>query len=452
MNDGVYSLTPRDVPHVETQYRKIKTRLPVPESIPILKRLREIEPISMRGQPPIVWNRAEKFFIQDKWGNQWIDFSSGVLVANAGHGRREIIDAVINQAKEGLLHNYCFPSDIRRKCVERILQFSSPYFEKVFLLTTGSEATECALKLSRTWGHKVGGMKKNIMISFENAFHGRTLGAQSMGGIPTLKEWIGESCPGFVQVPFPDGFYNEDISFDLFKKTLEENKISPEDVCGVITESYQGGGADFMPEAYVTELRQWCDDNDVLLIFDEVQAGFGRTGKKFGFEHYGVLPDLVCMGKGISSGLPVSAVAGRAEILDLYPPGSMTSTHSGNPLGCAAVIANIDLIESENLVKNAAEVGEVLHEKLQAIVEKHDIIGVCHGRGLVAGLQVVKPGTKQPDKELAIKICQKIIEKGVMMFSPVGKATLKIAPPLCITKEAILEACDVIEESINEFE
>ena len=186
------------------------------------------------------------------------------------------------------------------------------------------------------------------------------------------------------------------------------------------------------------------------MIFDEVQAGFGRTGKKFGFEHYGVVPDLICMGKGISSGLPLSGVMGRVEIMDLYPPGSMTSTHTGNPIGCASVIANLEIIEQENLVENAQKVGAIMHEALQKLVTKYEIAGACHGKGLVAGLQIVEPGTKTPDKHLAFKICTKIIEKGVMLFSPVGKATLKISPPLCITGDAILEALQVIDEAIEE--
>ncbi|MFX0102766.1 MAG: aspartate aminotransferase family protein [Candidatus Hodarchaeota archaeon] len=450
MDTETYPLEPRDVPLIETKYRKIGTKLPVPESIETLKRLHELEPISMRGQPPILWDRANKFTVQDKWGNKWIDLSSGVLVTNAGHGRKEIVDAIIKQAEHGLIHNYCFPTEIRMKCCKKLLDFAAPYFDKVFLLTTGSESTECALKLARTWGHQVGGNDKDVMISFENAFHGRTLGAQLMGGIPSLKDWIVQDYPGFVQVPYPDGFYNEDLSFEAFEKTLQEKNISPDKVCGVISETYQGGGADFLPVEYVQALRKWCKEHDILLIFDEVQAGFGRTGKKFGFEHYGVVPDLICMGKGISSGLPLSGVMGRKEIMDLYPPGSMTSTHTGNPVGCASVIANVEIIEKENLVENAGKVGTIMNDALQKLIKKYKVAGVCHGKGLVAGLQIVEPGTKTPDKHLAFKICSKIIEKGVMMFSPVGKATLKISPPLCITEEAILEAVQVIDEAIEE--
>ncbi|MHA1681641.1 MAG: aspartate aminotransferase family protein [Promethearchaeota archaeon] len=451
MDSEEYSLEPKVVPPIETKYRRICTKLPVPESIETLKLLRELEPVSMRGQPPIIWDKASKFTIQDKWGNRWIDLSSGVLVANAGHGRKEIIDAIVEQAQHGLIHNYCFPSEVRMQCCKKLLDYAKPYFDKVFLLTTGSETTECALKLAKTWGHKVGGEKKDIMVSFENAFHGRTLGAQLMGGIPSLKEWIAGAHPGFVQVPYPDGFYNTNTTFAMFEESLASQGVSPEHVCGVITETYQGGGADFLPVEYVKKLRDWCKKHDVLLIFDEVQAGFGRTGKKFGFEHYGVVPDLICMGKGISSGLPMGGVMGKKEIMDMYPPGSMTSTHTGNPLGCASVIANINIIERENLVENAEIVGKVMQEALQGIVSKYDVVGTCHGKGLVAGLQIVESGTKIPNKALATRICLRAVEKGLMLFSPVGKATLKISPPLCITEEAILEAVAVIDEAIDEI-
>ena len=445
-----FKLKPKEVPLINTENRKIRTKIPVPESISILEELRKNEPISMRGQPPILWDHAKKCAIFDKYGNQWLDLSSGVLVTNAGHGRKKILDAIINQVNHGLIHNYVFASEIRAECTKKILEFAPEYLNKVFLLTTGSEATENALKLSRTWGQNIN-PEKNIFISFENAFHGRTLASQQMGGINSLKEWIKNKDPDFIQVPFPDGFYNKDISFNSFIKTLEDKGINPDNVCGVITESYQGGGADFLPVEYVKNLRKWCDDHNVLLIFDEVQAGFGRTGMKFGYMHYEVRADLVCLGKGLSSGLPISGVLGSEEIMDIYPSGSMTSTHTGNPVSCAAVIANLELIEEEKLIENAKNIGNLMHSKLQEFVKKYSIVGVCHGKGLVAGLQIVEPNSRTPDPQKAFEICKLIVERGVMMFSPVGKATLKICPPLCITKKQILEAIEVIDKSIEEL-
>jgi 4-aminobutyrate aminotransferase-like enzyme len=179
-----YSLVPKRVPRVETAYRRITTDFPVPESIPILQKLSAYEPLAMRGQPPVVWNRAEGFQVFDAWGNRWIDWSSGVLITNAGHGRREVAEAIAAQAASGLLTNYCFPSEIRGRLAERISSLLPEPLKKVFLLTTGSETVECAIKLCRAFGVKTGGRKKHVMVSYDKAFHGRTLGAQQAGGIP----------------------------------------------------------------------------------------------------------------------------------------------------------------------------------------------------------------------------------------------------------------------------
>ena len=236
--------------------------------------------------------------------------------------------------------------------------------KKVFLLTTGSEAVECAIKLCRTNGVKVGGRSKHVIVSFDKSFHGRTLGSQQAGGIPALKEWIVNLDQGFVQVPFPDGFRTPDTSFDFFQKSLQDAGVEAPQIAGVILETYQGGSAAFAPPEYMKALRAWCDAHKALLVCDEVQAGFGRTGKLWGFEHYGIVPDLTTWGKGISSSMPLSAVIGRPDVMDLHPPGSMTSTHTGNPICCAATLASIDIILNEDLAGNAARMGAILHSEL----------------------------------------------------------------------------------------
>ncbi len=452
MAGKIYPLKPRDVKTVETANRRIQTQIPVPESVPIIEQLRTYEPQSMEGQPPIVWDHADGAYVYDKWGNKWIDLSSGVLIANAGHGRKKIIDAVVDQAQQGLLTSYCFPNEARSKLVKKLVEVAPEGMDKVFLLSTGSEAVECALKLSRTMGQKTS-PDKNVIVSYEKGFHGRTLGSQQAGGIPDLKTWIGNLDPGFVQIPFPDGYRTKDTSFDLFEKTLAEHGVEPKNVAAVIMETYQGGGADFGPVEYFQKLRKWCDANKAVMIFDEVQAGFGRCGTFWGFEHYGVTPDLTTCGKGISSSLPISCVLGKSEIMNLYGPGSMTSTHTGNPICCAAALANIELILEENLVGNAAKVGKVMNDAIAKVHEKYpDIIGASHGKGMVASLQMVKPGTEEPDAELAWNIVRLCVEKGVMLFAPVGfgGASVKICPPLCITEVAALEAVAVIEEAIGE--
>lgn len=447
-----YSLTPRSVPPVETQFRRIVTELPVPASLPILEKLHRFEPIAMRGQPPIVWDRAEGFQVWDAYGNQWIDWSSGVLIANAGHGRKEIVDAICAQAQSHLLTNYCFPSEIRSRLVERLAGLLPEPLKKVFLLTTGSETVEAVIKLCRTHGMRAGGRSKHVIVSFDKAFHGRTLGSQQAGGIPGLKEWIANLDPGFVQIPFPDGYRNEDVSFEGFLNALQAANVESQNVAGIILETYQGGSASFAPPAYMRALREWCTGHKTLLVCDEVQAGFGRCGAMWGFEHYGIVPDLACFGKGISSSLPLAAVAGRPDVMDLHPSGSMTSTHTGNPICCAAALASIDLVVNEHLAENAKAMGELLHGRLAALQQVTPAIGHVAGKGLVAGISCVKPSTKEPDGDLAWNVVERCIEKGVLMFSPVGLGggTVKISPPLVITAPAILESVAVLEEAFAE--
>lgn len=447
-----FSLVPKQVPRVETRHRRIVTEFPAPGSLSTLEKLYKYEPVAMRGQPPVVWDHAEGFQVYDAWGNQWIDLSSGVLITNAGHGRKEIVDAIARQAQTKLLTNYCFPSDIRAELVEKLSSILPEPLKKVFLLTTGSETVECAIKLCRTHGVKAGGRGKHVVVSFDKAFHGRTLGSQQAGGIPGLKEWIVNLDAGFVQVPFPDGFRTQDTSFDFFERSLRERGVEPQTVAGVILETYQGGSAAFAPPEYMQALHQWCHGRKALLVCDEVQAGFGRCGTLWGFEHYGIVPDLVCFGKGISSSLPLAAVAGRPDVMDLHPAGSMTSTHTGNPVCCAAALASIDLILKESLAENARIVGGVMHDRLQSLKKNFPQIGRVDGKGLVAGVACVLPGSKEPDADLAFEVVRRSIEKGVLMFTPVGfgGATVKISPPLVITEEAIMESVSVLEEAFAE--
>ena len=448
-----YSLVPRPVTRVNTKYRRIVTDFPVPESLAVLQTLHDIEPVAMRGQPPVVWDHGDGFQVYDRWGNCWIDWSSGVLITNAGHGRPEIVDAVLRQAETHLLTNYCFPSEIRARLVQRIASLLPAPLKKVFLLTTGSEAVECAIKLCRTEGMRTSGHGKNVIVSYDKAFHGRTLGSQQAGGIPSLKEWIGNLDPGFVQIPFPDGYRTEDTSFEGFERALAAQSVEGKKVAGVILETYQGGSAAFAPVEYMQKLREWCTKNGALLVCDEVQAGFGRTGTLFGFEHYGIVPDLATFGKGISSSLPLSAVVGRAEIMDLHPAGSMTSTHTGNPICCAAALASIDVVVKEDLAGNACRMGAILHSELKRLQSRFPQIGCVDGKGLVAGVACVKPGTKEPDGELTWNVIERCIERGVLLFSPVGfgGATVKICPPLVINEEALRESISVLEEAFAEL-
>jgi len=449
-----YSLEPVAVPPVNTKYRTIKTKIPVPESVPILESLLKSEPRSMLGQPPVIWHSAEGFTIGDRWGNRWIDWSSCVLVANVGHGRPEIKEALRQVIDQGLLSTYVFVHERRAELAKMLTALApDPGNYRVFLLSTGSEAIENCIKLAKTYGLKQHGPAKKYIVSFGNAFHGRTMGAQLAGGMEHQKTWMVDRDPSFIQVPFPDGFETENTSFDLFLEALAARKVTGPEIAGVIAESYQGVGPFFMPIEYAQKLAGFCRQHDIVLCMDEVQAGFGRTGEMFCYEHYGITPDLVACGKGISSSLPISAVIGRADIMDLYPPGSMTSTHSASPLPVAAAIANLKVLMRDNLVANSAAMGEVLIPGLRQIRERHaNRLSPVFGKGLVAGILVVKPGTKEPDPAAALAINVSCMQQGLLMFSPVGTGghCLKIAPPLSITEEALRESLQVFGQAVNE--
>lgn len=448
-----YNLVPKEVPQVNTKYRTIVTKIPVPESLEVFKKLEAHEPISMSGQPPVIWDRAEGVNVFDRWGNKWLDWSSGVLITNAGHGHPEICKALREAIDKPLLATYVFPHEGRAELCELLASTAPAGLDKVFLLSAGTEATENAMKLARTYGVRKYGPRKHVIVTFSGAFHGRTLGAQMLGGMDGQKNWIVELPGGFVYVPFPDGYRNEDTSFDLFLKTLADNNLTAEDVAGVITESYQGIGPNFLPDEYARQLGKWCKANDVVLIMDEVQAGCGRTGKFYCWEHYDLIPDIICCGKGVSSSLPLSAVIGRNDIMDMYAPGSMTSTHSASPLPVAAAIANLKIILRDKLTEHAAELEPVLGNALDALQAKYpNRIGKALYRGLVGGLLIVKPGTKEPDAQVALAINESCMQKGLLMFAPVGLGggCIKIAPPLVTTKEALEEGITVLTEAIDE--
>jgi len=449
-----YPIQPQDVEFIETEHRTIKTRIPHPDTTALLESLRRTEPICMEGQPAILWDRAENATVFDAYGNKWIDFTSGVLITNAGHGRKEMRDAVAQTAQHGLLTTYCFPHTQRVELTRALQQVAPRKTDKVMLLSTGSEATELCIKLAREHA-RAAGRTPSVFVTFVNAFHGRTLGSQLAGGIPSLKQWIGYEDTHFLQIPFPDGGVRskpEDNDFAAFEKAIADAGVNPDDVCGVMTETYQGGNSSFAPPQYMQQLRAWCDKHDALLIMDEVQAGFGRTGKFWGFEHYDIKPDLIACGKGISGSLPLSAVIGRQDILDSFGPGSMTSTHSGNPICAAAALASLKLILKENLADRSAKLGVFLQQRCVEIQKKFsDVLLAAHGKGLVASLHCVKPGETEPDPDLAWEVCGECVKAGLMMFGPVGfgGASIKICPPLVIEEDALREGLDVLETAIE---
>ena len=279
MHKRKYSLVPVAVPPVETPYRRIATSLPVPESIPIFEKLERFEPSSMQGQPPVVVDHAQGICVYDRWGNKWLDWSSGVLISNAGNANPTVVAALRRMLDLPLLSAYVFAHESRAELAELLAGICPIPDGKVFLLSTGSEAVENTIKLARTYGLERHGPARRKVVSFQNAFHGRTMGSQLAGGMQGQKKWLGGSHPDFIQVPFPDGYKNLDVRFELFLESLARQGAAPDEICAVLTETFQGVGPDFMPVEYARALEKWCRDHDVLLIMDEVQAGFGRPGR-----------------------------------------------------------------------------------------------------------------------------------------------------------------------------
>ncbi len=443
---------------IETKHRRIVTEIPAPQSVPLIEALKAAEPRSMSGMPPIVWDHADGFQVYDAWGNCWIDFTSAVILANVGHSHPVIGVAIRRQLDAKLWHNYCNPSEVRLATVRTLGEILPPYLDKVFLLTTGSEAVECAIKLTRLHGRSISPEKLHI-VSYYGSFHGRTMAAQAAGGFMDQQEWMGLKPAGFHHIPFPECARcpwgkekYENCGRECLERSLtrlREQGVQDELIAGVIVETFQGPFVAFMPVDYAQALREWTVEHRALLVFDEMQAGLGRTGKWFGFEHYGVEPDLVCLGKGITSSLPLSTVAGRAVIMDRPEPGEMSSTHTGNPLCCAAAMANIQVTRDEHLVERAASLEPTVRSRFEGL--RNDFprhVGSINGKGLVWAVHLMNPETSRLDPDLAGRVTTRCMELGLLMLQT-HRGTLKIAPPLCITEEALLEGIEVIGTALK---
>jgi 4-aminobutyrate aminotransferase-like enzyme len=447
--------TPQEVKSISTKYREIATRIPVPESIPLLQRMYKLESHSMHGQMPVVWDRAEGFQVFDSWGNKWIDFTSTIFVANAGHGNPRIVNAIREVLDKPLLHTYTYASPERIDFLEYLIEHTPKQYEKAFLLSAGTEATEVALKLMRLNGQKLSS-RKRVILCFEGNWHGRTLGAQMMSGNLAQKEWIGYHDPSILHLPFPypwledaqanpAGFFRDSLD-ELCK---EKGIDATNDVCGIMMETFQGWGAVFYPKEFVQEVEAFAKEADALLAFDEMQAGFGRTGKLFGYMHYGVEPDILCCGKGASSSLPLSIVLGSSKIMDLPDVGSMSSTHSANPMVCAAGRANMQAILEDGLIRNAASLGELFHDELNKLKNKYsDCLSMVHGKGLLAAL-IFSTDNGEPLASLCDEISELCLQRGLLVVHT-GRESIKLAPPLVITEDALLEGLNVLSESIRD--
>lgn len=449
---------PKEIPIVETKNRKICTKLPVPESLEIIERSIKYEPWSMNHQLYAVWDKAVDYQVFDKWGNVWIDFSSGIFVTNCGHGNPEMVEAIQKMIDKPLLNCYYYFLEERSLLAEQMIKMAPKGMDKVFFLTTGAETTECALKVCRMHGLKQREDKLG-MISFGGAFHGKTMGAQTMAGKPASWKWIGNLDPCIYHLPCPtdpfgsmDQIYDEEWGRKKFKEDIEELEKSGVDldtIAGAIFEPYQGWAALFYPIGYIKALREFLTEKKALLVSDEVQAGFGRTGKLFGCEYYDVDVDIICCGKAVSGALPLSAVLSRGEIIDV--DGSLNSTHGGSPLPVTSALANLKYIEREGLVEKAKQKEAIVKSKFEEMKNRFsDRIAAVHGFGLAFAAIVVKPGTQELDIELVDRVIERAYEKGLMSIRTMT-GTIKIGPPLTIPEDALIEGMDILIESMEEI-
>ena len=434
---------------IKTKNIFISTKIPAPGTKKLIKKLNKVESRSMHGQLPIVWSKAKNFNIYDIAGNKFIDFTSAIFVANTGHSNERIKKYIQRSLNSNLIHSYAYINKIRAEYLEKLIKFCGRGFEKAFLMSAGTEATEAAFKLMRMYGQKK--KKKRLgIICFEGNWHGRTMASQMMSGNKKQKDWIGYHDRDIHHIDFPyPWLVNEKNQEKFLERSLSrlKKKINlKKDVCGIMIETFQGWGAIFYPKGYIQLLKKICKKNDILICFDEMQAGFGRTGKNFGFQHYDIIPDLVCCGKGMGGGVALSGVIGKKKIMDLPEVGNMSSTNSANPIACNAGLAVIEEIEKKNLTNNARINGNLLHKNLLKISQNFpDLINI-YGKGLIAAL-VFDKSHKNISKKLKrlVNLC---IQDGLLLVYT-GRESVKIGPPLTITKDAINEGTEILKKNIG---
>jgi 4-aminobutyrate aminotransferase len=408
---------------------------------------------------PLVAKRGRGIRIEDVDGNEFIDFAAGIAVTSTGHCHPEVVAAIQKQAAE-LIHIsgtdfYNEPlTDLAEK-LSAIAPMPGPH--KVFYGNSGAEAIECALKLAR---YHTG---RQHIIAFLGAFHGRTMGALSLtASKPQQKRRFAPLVPGVTHVRYPyayrgcTGGPQDEEAFSLGCARYIEDKIfktivPPEEVAAIFVEPIQGeGGYVVAPDNFLRELRGICDRHGILLVADEVQSGAGRTGKWWAIEHSGVQPDIVCMAKGIASGMPLGVCMSRAEIMD-WVPGSHASTFGGNPVSLAAALATINVLEREG-ISNAAKVGGKMLDRLQTWKTTHPLVGDVRGRGLMIGVELVKDKTtREPASQLRNRVETLCFEKGLMILG-CGETSIRLCPPLIVTEDEATVALDILEECLTQVE
>jgi 4-aminobutyrate aminotransferase len=433
---------------------QIKTALPGPNAKRVLAGdAKYISPSYTRSYP-LVAKSGRGVVVTDVDGNEFFDFSAGIAVVSTGHCHPAVVAAIQKQAAE-LIHmsgtDFYYESLVTlAERISKIAPMPGPH--RIYYGNSGAEAVECALKLARYH------TKRPNIIAFYGAFHGRTMGALSLtASKPQQKRRFAPLMPGVTHVVYPDAYRAGAADSDAYglscaqfiEEKLLHTTLPPEEVAAIFVEPVQGeGGYVVAPTAFMQELRRICDRYGILLVVDEVQSGVGRTGHWWAVEHTGVQPDIVCIAKGIASGMPLGVTLTRAEIMD-WVPGSHASTFGGNPVCIAAALATLDVMESEGLVRNAGEAGSHMLRRMADWPKKHKLVGDVRGRGLMLGVELVKDKqTREQAGAARDRVVQLAFERGVL-FLGAGVSTVRLCPPLVVTKEEADVAMDVLEECIG---
>ncbi|KRN27780.1 4-aminobutyrate aminotransferase [Liquorilactobacillus mali] len=394
--------------------------------------------------------KGEGVYLTSEDGEQYLDFAAGVGVVNCGHNNPKVVAAVEKQLHE-LVHGghnvVYYPSyiELAEKLVKRV---GKDY--KVYFSNSGAEANEGAVKLALSV------TKRNGIIAFTSSFHGRTLltAAMTASNAQYRKNYEGV-LPPVYHVDFPD-VYNSKLSVDAEVErciaqleSLFHSVLAPSQVACIVVEPVQGeGGYLPAPKIFLEKLRAICDEHGILLIFDEIQSGYGRTGHLFAKDYYGVQPDVLTSAKGIANGIPLSAVIGKAEYMDQWEPGAHGGTFGGNPLACAAGNAVLDIMD-DNFLGNVRKKGAYFKEKLELLADKYDVISSVRGLGLMIGMEFRDPQTNKPDTELVAKIREEALKEHLILLNcGVFHNVIRFIPPLVVSSDIIDEALAIIDRSI----
>jgi len=436
---------------------KIKTALPGTNAKRILAGDDKYISPSYTRSYPLVAKSGRGVVVTDVDGNEFFDFSAGIAVTSTGHCHPEVVAAIQKQAAE-LIHmsGTDFYYEGMVELAERLSKIAPmPGPHRIYYGNSGAEAVEAALKLARYH------TKRQNVIAFFGAFHGRTMGALSLtASKPQQKRRFAPLVPGVTHVRYPDvyrgcsGGPQDAEEFALgcarfIEEKLFKTTLPPEEVAAIFVEPVQGeGGYVVAPTPFMQELRRICDRHGILLVVDEVQSGVGRTGKWWAVEHTGVHPDIVCSAKGIASGMPLGVTISRADIMN-WVPGSHASTFGGNPVCIAAALATLDVIENENLLGNATDVGNHMLKRMADWPSKHRLVGDVRGRGLMIGVEIVKDKvSKEYANAERDRIVELAFERG-MLFLGCGPSTVRISPALVVSRDEADAAIDVLEECVE---